>query len=323
MLDDGVFNMLDNTTGLNVDFMSYAVYAEAGFNPEALLDPEIMTKASQIVFSTFFQHFVNANISREHGGWVYQPIGEDLQVNPPMVNMPDQKAPDGSAAPRFEDVVRNTTRTTTATTTTRVEVLRINPVAFWISTSILVWIVIVIIILASVQRKYYGGMMRNVECIADTVVLIAGSERLLTVINEKGIDTIMEEDNILSRLGWFRDPDGTMRWRIELVDSEQEKAQPIRLGPAYTPIPVSNEDDDADDISDSRDSSDEQSMAHAQPLRTTYMPVPGVDDADTEHAVFPVAVPSLCGSTPSIEVSPIARSVEATLLTVGSNEAYE
>jgi hypothetical protein len=241
-MEDQAFNMRDNTTGLNLDFMSYAAYAQVGFNPTALLDPDTLARTSQKVFSTFFQHFVSNNVSHELGGYVYQPIGTKLSVNPPMEGMLVQYTPDGSVAPKFEDIVRNTNETTTATISTRVEMLRINPVAFWMATSILIWVIITIIILASVQRKYYGGMMRNVECIADVLVLIAGSERLLAVIREKGVDAILKEDNILTRLGWFRDADGTMRWRIELVEKEQMQMQPIRLGPGYTPLPDGDEE---------------------------------------------------------------------------------
>jgi hypothetical protein len=241
--DDKVFNLRDNTTGLNLDFMSYAAYTQVGFDPTALLDPDILFETSQKVFSTFFQHFVNNNITKNDGGWVYQPIGQELKVNQPMVNMPTQYTPDGLVAPKFEDVVRNSSQTTTATISTRVEVLRMNEVAFWISASILIWLIITIIIFASVQRKYYGGMMRNVECIADVLVLIAGSERLLAVIKEKGIDTILKEDRILTRLGWFRDPDGTMRWRIELVEDEHVQMQPIPLGTSYVPVPGEDDGD--------------------------------------------------------------------------------
>jgi hypothetical protein len=128
---DQVFNMRDNTTGLNLDFMSYAAYAQVGFNPTALLDPETLARTSQEVFSTFFQHFVSNNVSHELGGYVYQPIGTNLSVNPPMKDMLVQYTPYGSVAPKFEDIVRNTNKTTTAKISTQVEVLRMNPVAFW------------------------------------------------------------------------------------------------------------------------------------------------------------------------------------------------
>ena len=88
--------------------------------------------------------------------------------------------------------------------------------------------------------------MRNIECIADVLVLIAGSERLLEVIREKGFDAIVKEDKMLTRMGWFRDADGTMRWRIDLVEESQVKVQPIRLGPGYTPVMDDNEERDVD-----------------------------------------------------------------------------
>ena len=245
-LEDKVFNMRDNTTGLNLDFLSYATYARVDFDPIALLDPEILAKTSEKVFSTFFQHFVSNNLSRENGGNVYQPRGMGLKVNPPMHNMPTQYTPEGSVAPKFQDIVRNTSATTTATITIRVEMLYMSLVAFWLATGILIWLIVTIIILASVQRRYYGGMMRNVECIADVLVLVASSERLLAEIRQKGMDAILREDKILTRLGWFRDPDGTMRWRIDLVEEKQVQMQPIRLGPGDTPALNDNSEEIVD-----------------------------------------------------------------------------
>jgi hypothetical protein len=167
-----------------------------------------------------------------------------------MDNQSIQYTPDGSVAPKFEEIVRNTSETTTAIMHTQVEMLQMNYVAFWIATSILIWLIITIIILASVQRKYYGGMMRNIECIADMLVLIAGSERLLEVIREKGFDAIVKEDKILTRMGWFRDSDGTMRWRIDLVEEDQVQMQPIRLGDGDTPVSDGNEQSEVDVVSD-------------------------------------------------------------------------
>jgi hypothetical protein len=45
--------------------------------------------------------------------------------------------------------------------------------------------------------------MRNVDCIANTLVLITSSKRLLTVIIEKSVDTILKKDKILTRLDSF------------------------------------------------------------------------------------------------------------------------
>ena len=91
--------------------------------------------------------------------------------------------------------------------------------------------------------------MRNIECVADVLVLIAGSERLLEVIREKGFDTIVKEDKMLTRMGWFRDADGTMRWRIDLVEEKQVKVQPIRLGSGYAPVRIDSEERDVDGAS--------------------------------------------------------------------------
>ncbi|KAF2845609.1 hypothetical protein T440DRAFT_493304 [Plenodomus tracheiphilus IPT5] len=118
-IEDKVFNMRDNTAGMNFDFMSYATYAQTGYNPDAMLDPHILLKTSQRVFSTFFQHFVNNRIFHE------------TEANPPMNGMPIPLTPYRTKAPQFQDVAsRVTDRIATAAINTRVDVLRINPVVF-------------------------------------------------------------------------------------------------------------------------------------------------------------------------------------------------
>ena len=107
--------MRDNTTGLNVDFMSYAAYTEAGNDPTALLDAKTLAEKSEKVFSTFFQHFVSSNLSNENGNWVLQPIDQQLEIDPPMELIPTQYAPGGILAPNFEDYVRNINQTVTVT----------------------------------------------------------------------------------------------------------------------------------------------------------------------------------------------------------------
>jgi hypothetical protein len=322
---DRVYNMRDNDTGLNVDFMSYAAYADAGLDPTALLDARILAEKSQKVFSTFFQHFVSSNLSNENGNWVLQPIGQQLEINPPMEFIPTQYAPGGSVAPNFEDFVRNTSQTVTVTISSHVEMLRMNTVAFWIATSILIWILITIAIFASVQRKYYGGMMRNVECIADALVLIAGSERLLTAIKEHGIDTIMKEDKLLTRLGWFRDPDGTMRWRIDVVDDEQVQMQPIRLGTEYTAISEGNENEEDDGHETTGNESSPMASVEATTISQSFSQ--GIADShvierrvDGRFSIVPsptnspsaTLAPS-AGYAPSTEVSPIEPSANSML----------
>lgn len=116
-----------------------------------------------------------------------------------------------------------------------------NAVAFWVSISIMVWLIFVIIIFAATQRRYLGGMQRNIECVADVLVLIASSERLLHTVQEKGVDAIVKDDAMLTRMCWHRDTDGTMRWRIELVEERVGQAQPRSLSTAYAPVPRNDE----------------------------------------------------------------------------------
>jgi hypothetical protein len=220
-LDDKVYNMRDNTTGHNMDFMSYAAYSAVKLDPTALLNADVLFNTSRKVFSTFFQHFAHNNISPKNGGYVYQPAGLHVNMTPPMSNYKDTKqyTPSGNIAPRFEDVSRNTNKSIPANMNTRVEILQINTTAFWIAVGILIWVIAAIAILAAVQRQHYSGMMRNVGCIADVLVLIAGSEQLLAAITEQGVDSILKEDKTFTELGWFSDADGTRRWRIEVVHS--------------------------------------------------------------------------------------------------------
>ncbi|KAH7076885.1 hypothetical protein BKA63DRAFT_411342 [Paraphoma chrysanthemicola] len=312
---DKTFNMRDNSTGMNADFMTYATYAEVGFDPNAMLDPDMLIKASQKVFSIFFQHFVNNNVSHDFGGWAYQPLNAHLSIGPPMKGVPIPLTPYDTIPPRFEDApVHDMGRNVTATVSTSFEVLRINIVAFWISTSILIWIIIALIMFTAVQRRYLGGMQRNIECIADVLVLIAGSDKLLAVIKEKGIDTILKEDKLLTRLGWFRDPDGTMRWRIELVEEKEKTTQPIRLGPHYSHVPNNSADedhyegDDSDELPTNRSSFQEQTHAQTQSDETAYTPCLDVDLGDAESLALSVEVQTHHSSTSSFDISPITPS---------------
>jgi hypothetical protein len=308
--DDYVYNMKDAEAGINADFMSYASYASLGHDPTVLLDPEVLIRETQRVFSVFFQHFVNANLTQTKGGWAYQTIGEDQELWPinPWRSF-DQKLPDGSPAPRFEDIPRqNTSRTATGVLTVRVEILRMNIIAFWISTCILAWIIIATVLFIAMQRRHLGGMTRNMECIADVLVLIADSEQLFAVIKEKGNDTIMKEDKIYTRLGWFRDHDGTMRWRIEIVENDQ-----VQVKSTYMPASNGNDQQEGmEGISDSRRSSGELSQEHHRSLRATYAAVPVNDNEEAENDAFPVHIAAYEGNAPSTEIPLAERSTENT-----------
>jgi hypothetical protein len=220
-LEDNAFNIRNDHTGLNMDFMSYASYIQAHKDATALLDADTLIKQTQNTFTTFFQHYVSTGLSLQPGGWVYQPIGTNLDgVGPAMPGVVQQMAPNGKlAVPVSQLPAQNTQRNTTATMTTRVEILRMNPIAFRVCIALLVWLTITTIVVAGLQRWYFGDLKRNIESLADVLVLVSGSEKLLALVRAHNVDELREID-IKTRLGWFRDAEGIIRWGIEVVEEE-------------------------------------------------------------------------------------------------------
>ncbi|KAF2189585.1 hypothetical protein K469DRAFT_747636 [Zopfia rhizophila CBS 207.26] len=229
-LNDRVFNIKDTKLGLNLDFMSYASYCKANKTPEALLDPSTFFSLTQQTFQTFFQHFVSSNLTLENGGWAYQPINATLEglgvpvaLNKAWNNQStwDDQNQTFINSLQKEYPVLHTNRTANATLSTRIEVLRMSALATWLSFGILIFLIITTIVIAVTQRTYLKPMIRNMECIADVLVLIAGSERLLEAVRERGVDRLMKDD-ILTKLGWFVGSDGRVRWGIEIVEDGPE-----------------------------------------------------------------------------------------------------
>jgi hypothetical protein len=215
--------------------MSYVSYKRSRqSHPEALTDQKTLLEQSQATFSLFFKHFVNSGMSSDIGGWAFQKVGSRLVVGPRMQGYYDTYGfdspaepllrhsflPNGDPAPQFEDVSpRSINHNGTATLTTSVEILSINRKAFWIATGLLVSLTCIMVAFIILNQNYLGGIIRDVECIADVIVLIAGSERLLALVQEKGIETIVKEDKVHTQLSWFEDADGKQRWGIELTES--------------------------------------------------------------------------------------------------------
>lgn len=92
-----------------------------------------------------------------------------------------------------------------------------NAVAVWLSLSLLMWLTITAMVVAALQRWYFGDLRRNVQSIADVMVLIAGSDRLLSLVQEIGVEELMKSD-VKTRLGWFLGSDGRLRWGIEVAE---------------------------------------------------------------------------------------------------------
>ena len=62
-------------------------------------------------------------------------------------------------------------------------------------------------------------MQHRVECLADALAMVAGSEGLIGLIEEQGVDGFAKSGR-LTKLDWFRDARGDVRWGVELVDAE-------------------------------------------------------------------------------------------------------
>jgi hypothetical protein len=101
-----------------------------------------------------------------------------------------------------------------------VEVLDMNREAFLVCLAILCWLVLTVLIVAALHRRTFDGLNHNVESIADTLVLIAGSERLLAAVKEHGVQGLIGAD-VKTRMGWFRAQDGRMRRGIEIVQEDE------------------------------------------------------------------------------------------------------
>ncbi|KAL5393093.1 hypothetical protein PMIN06_001716 [Paraphaeosphaeria minitans] len=215
---DMVFNIQDNVTGLNLDFMSYAAYVQADRDPKALLDLNYMLESTQRIFTLFFQHYVSSTYSLKTGGWAYQPIGANQDGLGAANETFPQFNPDGTRAKEVSELpAEHTNRTASATMSTRVEVLHMNPKAVWLCVALLIWLALTAILVCALQRWFFGDLRRNVESIADVLVLVAGSERLLAAVEKLGVEGLLKSD-VQTRLGWFRTDDGRMRWGIEIAE---------------------------------------------------------------------------------------------------------
>lgn len=225
-LNDNTYNIRDEINGLNMDFMSYAMYSMVNKDAKALLDMETFTTLAQKTFTIFFQHFVSNDVSLETGGWAYQKINGSLPHElGPVLELVNDYLP-GTKAAAYQDVmhpISQTNRTVSATITQRVELLQMNGIAVWLSLSILVWLIATTAVVAVLQKRYFGSLVRNVECLGDVLVLIAGSANLLQLVRDIQAGRLVAGDyeHLRTRLGWFVGKDGALRWGVELEESLQ------------------------------------------------------------------------------------------------------
>jgi hypothetical protein len=186
-----------------MDFMSYANLHKVDNDPRALLDTALLLEHSEKTFQTFFKHFAVS------GSWLGS--GND----PKSTVFQQKEAPYSS-----KDMWVN------GTMTERIEILSMNETATWLSVAILVvLIVILVVLIVSLQVVYpKNSMQHRIECLADVLALIASSEELVNMAHEMEIEK-MEKSGVQTRLGWFRDKRGDIRWGVEIADGSVEWVQ--------------------------------------------------------------------------------------------------
>ncbi|KAF7595836.1 hypothetical protein BBP40_004648 [Aspergillus hancockii] len=217
---DSTFNIRDEVNGLNLDFMSYSMYSMVGEDPTALRDLTVFACLASKAFTTFFQHLASNNTSMETGSWAYQPINASLPWDlTPAVT--DARLVEDAPLADQQDVIHpisHTNRTGIVQVAKRIELLRMNAVAVWLSVAILAWLIIAMVIVTVFHRQYLRRLIRDVECLGDVLVLTAGSENLVHVIQESEAGRVAESEkaHLSARLGWFQDDDGKLKWRRDI-----------------------------------------------------------------------------------------------------------
>ncbi|KAH7119731.1 hypothetical protein B0J11DRAFT_68808 [Dendryphion nanum] len=206
------FTVREPERGLNMDIMTYSMSTIAGSDMDALSNYTTLVNAANRTFQTYFQHFVHNKLSLSDDGWTtYQRIDERLpnDLSQPITTngtrIPQRTFPNLSTSPEVVATVSN-----------RTQLLHMNAVATYISVAILIWLIGTSLVVAVLQRRYTRYMIRNVESIADILVLIAGSENFLRLVQERGV-SLKRDRNIMTRLGWFKGRDGEVRWGVEVV----------------------------------------------------------------------------------------------------------
>ncbi|KAI1106361.1 hypothetical protein F4804DRAFT_330350 [Jackrogersella minutella] len=210
--DDQTFNI--RQAGLNVDLMTYSMLSLVNYDHEALLDMNTLQSTAQKTFTALFQNYASNNVSFETGGYVFQSPSEALPSDLDTIVNYTRRA-DDAAAPASSTVTLHVSRP--------VELLQMSKPAAWICMLILGYLIVASVILTVASRRYTKMLLRRIESIADIVVLMAGSEKLLQLAREKSIRDLKADHSTKARLGWFTGADGTLRWGIELVGGDSAK----------------------------------------------------------------------------------------------------
>ena len=70
------------------------------------------------------------------------------------------------------------------------------------------------------EGKNLKRLNSGMDTLGSVLAWIAGSDNLLQLVREKPIEELKKEKNVWTRLGWFRDSKGVVRWGIEAGGGE-------------------------------------------------------------------------------------------------------
>ncbi|KAI0100818.1 hypothetical protein GGR51DRAFT_531794 [Nemania sp. FL0031] len=213
-LGEQTFNFRES--GLNIDYITYAMLSMVDYDHERLLDHDTLTRTAQRTFSVMYQHFVNNNLSVTNGGYAYQSPSEKLPQDI-GTKIDTKKRATGSNEPAANSSM------VTLHISRPAEILYMSESAAWICVSILAYLIISCIILGIASGDYNRMLIRPVNSLADVAVLVARSDRLLELARYRSVSSIKKDDNIRAQLAWLRNPAGERRWGIELANMGEEK----------------------------------------------------------------------------------------------------
>ncbi len=241
-LSDRTFNF--RLSGLNLDYMSYAMFLLVQRSPQALLDLVTLQTVAKDVFSTFFQHYASTNVTLADGGRVFQPIGATLPFGlPPILN-----SSTGQVSSYQDTAVHtNTNRTVEAVVQTPVNELVMSLPAVVICLAILAFLAFITVLVYFRYAAYFKGLPRDVDTLASIIAFVydspklqewvAANEHILnpgetasrrrkTTNSTRGdySNLKMDEnraagkglDEVTTGLGFFQGEQGVARWGVEL-----------------------------------------------------------------------------------------------------------
>ena len=204
-LNDKTFNF--RLPGLNLDYMSYAMFSLVQKNPQALLDLTTLHRVANEVFSTFFQHYASNNVSLTDGGRVFQPIGASLPFGlPPIVNFSTNQASsyqDSNIRPPT-----NLNNTIEATIHYPVNELIMSPTAVYLCLAILTLLtgIASLVYFFPHNAAQFKNLPRDMETLASIIALVYDSPKLQewVQVNEEQLRDVPRATRGEKKNGTFR-----------------------------------------------------------------------------------------------------------------------